>query len=215
MAFETVGDLRTQILSFLARTPDDEDTVVDQVNTFIALAEQRIGDDLRVREMQERVASPMDEATESLPAYFAEALSCSLQETTGGWRPLKFVAEDEYNSTWRYEGNPRVYTITGGQLRFGPYILYDEAVTDRPNVELTFFARPRPLTDANPTNEILKYYPSLYLYGSLVEAGMFISSDQAELYGQMFDKGVAAANERSSGAMYEAPSRSTPGVQVA
>ena len=215
-AFADVDALRTGILAWLARTPDDEDAVVGVVNQFISLAEQRIANELRVRQMQERVAVPMDEMEESLPAFFIEPIALNIEDTAGRWRPLKFISENELNRYWRYEGKPLNYTITGGQLRFGPFIKFDDDNTiARPNVELLFFAEPRPLGDETPTNDILEHFPSIYLYGSLIEAAGFILSDQVELYGNLFDKAVAAANETGVDAMYEGPSRATAAVQVA
>lgn len=218
-AFADVTALRTAILAWLARTPDDEDAVVGVVNQFIALAEQRIANELRVRQMQERVAVPMDEMEESLPAFFIEPIALNIEDTAGRWRPLKFISENELNRYWRYEGKPLNYTITGGQLRFGPFIVFDDDTTiERPNVELIFFAEPPPLGDGTgqaTTNDILEHYPSIYLYGSLIEAAGFILSDQVELYGNLFDKAVNAANETGVDAMYEGPSRATAAVQVA
>ena len=214
-AFADVSELRTGVLAWLARTPDDEDAVVDVVNQFIALAEQRIAQTLRVREMQERVLATLDEMEEAIPSRFIEPIACNIEDTTGRWRPLKFISENELNRYWRYEGVPVHYTITGGQLRFGPFIKFDEDVTAFPNVELLFFAAPKSLDETNPTNDILQHYPSLYLYGSLVEAAGFILSDDVERYGGFYEKALADANGTGVDAMYEGPSRATASVQVA
>ena len=200
MALTTYDELQAAILNWLARAPDDEDAVVSTVRDFITLAETRFNRELRVREMIERIAATVDEAQEGMPARFLEPISASLILVTGDVRPLKYVTMHELSRGSRnFEGDPVQYTIVGGQILFGPTITFDDdtPAEDRPKIEIVgYFSQPA-LSNDNQVNDILIYYPNVYLYASLLEASAFITSDQTGDWAGLYEEAVTKANETS------------------
>jgi hypothetical protein len=56
------------------------------------------------------------------------------------------------------------------------------------NFEILYYERIQPLDSSNQTNWFTIYAPQALLYGSLVEASMFLKNyDKAAAYGQQFD----------------------------
>ena len=200
MSLATYDDLQAAILNWLARSQDDEDSVTDTLKDFITLAETRFNRELRVREMIERVAAPIDEAQESMPARFLEPVSAAVILATGAVRPLKYVTAHELNRGARNaEGDPIQYTIIGGQILFGPKVTFDDTVPEdeRPQIEIVgYFSQPA-LSDTIPSNDILKFYPNVYLYASLLEASAFITSDQTGDWAGLYEQAITQANETS------------------
>ena len=200
MPLSSYDELQTAILNWLARSEDDEDAVTDTLKDFITLAEVRFNRELRVREMIERVAATIDEAQEGMPARFLEVVSASLILATDEIRPLKYVTAHELSrGAQNAEGDPVLYTIIGGQILFGPKVTFDDTVDeeDRPQIEIIgYFSQP-PLSDDNQSNDILKFYPNVYLYASLIEASAFITSDQTGDWAGMYEAAITQANETS------------------
>lgn len=212
MPLSTYDELQTSILTWLARAPDDEDAVTSVVTDFITLGEVRFNRELRVREMIERIAAPIDEIRESMPARFLAAISASIILPSGASYPLKYVSAHELNRGARnVEGDPLLYTITGGEILFGPKVTFDDdvAVEDRPQIEIVgYFSQPV-LSENNPENDILKHYPNIYLYASLIEAEAFIASDQLTTWVAAYDNAIASANQ-SQGDSTESMAREGP-----
>ncbi len=200
MALSTYDELKAAILDWLARTEDDEDSVVARVPDFITLAESRFNRELRVRELIERVEAPINEAQETMPARFLEPISASLIMPDGVVRPLKYVTAHELSRGARNaDGDPFLYSIVGGMILFGPKIEFDEdADPDTiPKMEMIGYFKQAALSDDNETNDILRFYPNVYLYASLLEASAFIVSDQTGGWADLYEDAVRKANETS------------------
>ena len=204
MPLSTYDELQSSILSWLARAPDDEDEVVERIKDFITLAEFRFNRELRVREMVERVEAPINEAQETMPARFLEPVSASLILPSGAVRPLKYVTAHELSRGARnVDGDPVLYSIVGGMILFGPKIEFDEdADPDNiPKMEMIGYFSQEPLSDDNETNDILRFYPNIYLYASMLEAGAFIVADQTGSWADLYADAVERANETSAFSM--------------
>ncbi len=206
MALSTYDDLQAAILNWLARAPDDEDAVVDTIKDFITLAEVRLNQELRVRQMVERVGATINEVTETVPARFLEPISASIIRPSGQIFPLKYVTAHELSRGVRsIEGEPCLYSIVGGQILFAPVIEFDDTVLDedQPKIEIIgYFSQPV-LSDANQENDILKFYPNIYLYGALLEASAFVTADQLTTWAAAYQEAVDKANVLGQNSQFE------------
>ncbi len=213
MALTTYDELQAAILNWLARAPDDEDAVVSTVQDFITLAEFRFNQELRVRQMVERVATAINEPQESMPARFLEPISASVILASGKVFPLKYVTMHELSRGLRnVEGDPQLYTIVGGQILFAPHIVFDDTVSDDdlPKIELVgYFSQPV-LSNDNQTNDILTYFPQIYLYGSLLEATAFVTADQITTWAAAYQEAVDKANVLGENSQFESPAQEPP-----
>jgi hypothetical protein len=213
MPLSTYDELQSAILNWLARAPDDEDAVVDTIKDFITLAEVRFNQELRVRQMVERVAAPINEVQESVPARFLEPISASIIMSTGNIYPLRYVTAHELSRGGRnVEGDPACYTIIGGQILFAPVIRFDDTISDddRPQMELVgYFSQPV-LSETNPDNDILKFYPQIYLYGALLEASAFVTADQLATWAGAYAEAVDKANTLGQNSQFESVAQEPP-----
>jgi len=213
MPLSTYDELQAAILNWLARAPDEEDAVVDTIRDFITLAEFRINRELRVREMMERVAAPVNEIQESVPARFLEPISASVILSSGQIFPMKYVTVHELSRGGRnIEGDPACYAIVGGQILFAPVIKFDPDVLDAdvPQIEIIgYFSQPA-LSNDNQENDILKFYPNLYLYASLLEATAFVTADQLTTWAAAYQEAVGKANEAGQAAIFESTAVEPP-----
>ncbi len=206
MPLGTYDELQAAILNWLARAPDDEDAVVDTIKDFITLSEHRFNLELRVRQMVERIAAPIDEPVEKMAARFLEPISASVILASGRIWPLKYVTAHELSRGGRnIEGDPACYTIVGGEILFAPMIPFDADAdeTTLPKIELIgYFSQP-PLAEDQPTNDILIYYPQIYLYGALLEATAFVTADQITTWAAAYQEAVDKANALGENSQFE------------
>ena len=155
------------------------------IQGFIDLAETRLREDLRVREMEVSADISIDSQEESLPTGFVGMRRFYLG--TDPVTPLVFSSPDAF---WRMflssqTSRPTHFTIEGNNFVFGPspdatytgkilyYALIALATTD-----------PSALLTANP---------NLYLYASMIEAGVYLGNDKIAMkYGLLYREALVA-----------------------
>lgn len=168
MALSTYSDLKTSIGNWLNRSD-----LTSYLDDFIDIAEERMMQDLRVREMEDRQEATMSTSSRYLavPTGFIEMRRLHISSTTPIHRLFMVSPEqtgDFYDSA---SGKPNYYAVVGSEIEFNR--VPDSAYT----VEMAFYKTLTALSDANTTNDILTNYPGVYLYGSLVAASEFLMLD--------------------------------------
>jgi hypothetical protein len=163
MALDTYAALKTSILGWLARPGDPlvEPAVPDMIRLFEVEASRRLK-----LAGGENIAA-LDAAGTGwviLPANCMQVRTVSI-----GGAPLLFVPPEQLPGE---AGIPSCYTIIGRTLFLGP------APNGAALVDLVFQSGVPPLSDASPTNWLLDSAPDAYLFGSLVEAEVYIGEDQ-------------------------------------
>lgn len=182
MSLDTYGNLQTAVLRHIARPGDSY--LQAALPDMVALCEGRInygsgkpGDSLyteplRTTDMETRVTATLADEYEDLPGDWLEMRALKLlttpQVTLDPRSPVQF--EQDYPGGLA-AGMPRVYTITGGQLRLGPPPAGGHAA------EMTYYARVPALGPAQPTNWLLTKAPAVYLYGTLLELAGMLKAD--------------------------------------
>ncbi|WP_207483141.1 phage adaptor protein [Arenibaculum pallidiluteum] len=181
MAITTYAELKAAVADWLQR-----DDLADVVPSFVALAEAQLFRTARIRQMLVRATAVLDEEYESLPDDFLEAVSLKL--ATSPPLLLMGIALDamERRKEDGAVGMPEVYAVVGASITVHP------APAAPQPVELIYYARPAPLSDAAPVNALLRECPDLYLYGSLLQAAPYLLDDARlaiweALYGQRLD----------------------------
>jgi hypothetical protein len=181
-------------------TPDDD---------FVTLAEARIAygagppypsPALRVRAMEQSTDLGISSQTTALPTSFLGARRLYID--TDPVQALDFLAPNDF---WRKymsttTGEPKAFTLEGDNIVVGP--TPDATYTGK----LTYWKKFDALSASTTTNWLLTNYPSIYLYGTLLEAAIYIQdAEKAQQYGSLFIaaiNGLCYANEtdRFSGA---------------
>lgn len=201
--------LKAAVADYLGR-----DDLAERIPTFIALAEQRMNRELRLRLMERRAE------TQVMPGQSAVPLPWRRQE--GNWdvfmemRDLVFVPDGGRAVNLRYAppdtyaldrtaGLPRQYTIVGRDLFLLP------APDGGGWLHLTYYAEIEPLGPKQPDNPVLLMFPDLYLYGALVESGPFTrGSAPLELWTQYYAAARQKADANEQRARFTANVAMTP-----
>ena len=192
MALDTYANLKTEIENYLNRSD-----LTSYLDTFIDLAEARHARDLRVREMESvdtSITTVAGTQSYDLPTGYLE-----MRYVTWQSNPYTFLAYMTPPDFFRVynagegSGSPSYYTIVGSKIYLGKQ-------PDAANVlELGFFKRPTALSSSNTTNDILTYFPDLYLYASLAESEPFLMNDERlPVWAGLYKEGVNSANNSAS-----------------
>lgn len=194
MAISTYAELQTAITTWAMRTGDAGFTAA--VPDFITLCERLINGQLRVREMEATATLTLaSDGTATLPADFIAPRDV----VALGYSPprlLQAISPDYAVREHPFDGDePQHFTVTGTTIDTHPKGTGD--------VRLRYFQRVPALSDASPTNWLLTKAPDVYLYGSLIQAAPFMMDDQRiQVWGTLFDKGMAALASEDHQAKY-------------
>lgn len=177
MAITTYAELQTAVASWLHRD-------VDQIVDFITMAEKRINSllDSRVGEVDTSLTATISSRYIALPAGYMRNLGLWL--TTYDPRIEMRYELPENMRVYELSGQPTCYTIDGSNI----------ALDCPANSEYTYTMRYKKGCDiaSTSTNDILTNYPSLYLYGSLVESCLMTREDPT-LFEQRFQGALEEA----------------------
>ncbi len=159
-----------ELVAAVAAWPDlqGEPDLQAMIPTLIVLAEAAINNDasLRLREALTEI-SGADTTVTALPP---DCLQVERVVDSEGV-PLEFASTDNLAAPARGCSSGRVrYTIDGNRLRFEPQV---GAYT------LRYYQRPQALADAG-THWLIQKEPSLYLYGTLIQAAIFSKESDRE-----------------------------------
>ncbi len=160
--------LKASIASFLHRS--DLTAIIPE---FIADAETRIYNDLRVRAMEAALSSAITAGSVALPTGYLEVLHLYIDDSAAQKLTRK-DAEWIYTNypTRRGSDKPVFFAREGDNLIFGPYPGSAYTVKGRYYKKLTA------LSDSNTTNWFITDAPDLLRYGALCEAAPYMGADQ-------------------------------------
>jgi hypothetical protein len=193
VAIANYGELKTAIASSAHRT--DLTSVMD---TFQSMAAARINRDLRVMEMQERATDTLSSAFHPVPNDMVHMLNLHIEANGNRYR-LNYLTPDqldyEYGSA--ASGMPAAYTLFNSQIEFRP-----APDTSYP-IEMFYVERVADLVNDTDTNDVLLYYPDIYLYASLLEVAVYTEDDElAQKWALLYDREVKRANDAARKARY-------------
>lgn len=189
MALTTYDELKASIADFLNR--DDLTSVIPD---FITMAEADINRTVRHWRMEKRVTAELDTRYSAIPADFLEAIRFEI--VSGDMRPIELISQGEMQER-RYRnlntsGKPAYYAITAGEVEVYPT---PDGTYD---VELYYYARTPALSEADPTNWLLTYFPDAYLYSALVHSAPYLQEDaRIQVWASLQQNAINAINAES------------------
>lgn len=194
MAITTYSELQTAVASWLHRTD-----LTSQVVDFIALAEDELNSQLRLRmmEVDETLTLTAGQNTVALPSRYLEPIFLELVFAGGRDNErLVFQSPDQMavfdNATVAQE--PEYWTINGSNIEF-------PEPADQ-NYTLRFRMLKRLDIAADTTNNLLSNWRGLYLYGACLQAAPYIVNDARIptwklMYDNLFKKVQAKEGRRN------------------
>lgn len=188
MALSNYNDLKASIADFLNR--DDLTSVIPD---FISLAEAQLNREIRHWRMEDRVIATIDSQYTALPNNFLEAVR--MVKTSGNFQILELVGALEISKLRQGNsdnaGVPKVYTILDQAFEVFPKPDGDTVL------ELTYYEEIPDLA-ANSTNWLMTYYPSAYLYGSLLHSAPYLSEgNRIQEWSALYQKAINDINAES------------------
>lgn len=185
MSLANYTDLKTAIASWSHRSD-----LTSNLDDFIALAEERMAGDLRVRELEDSATGTLSGVTLALPADFAQLRRLTINTTTP-YTP-EMIAPDGIILKHDSTGLPGYYALVGSNIEFNR--IPDSAYS----YTLDYWKKVPALTSVATTNDVLTNYPSVYLFACLIESAWFTKNDaDMQRYMAKYRDAVALANGRS------------------
>ena len=147
------------------------------IPVFIADAEERIYNDIRIQAMEASYSQAIASGVVAIPAGFLE---WKFLYVDSAHKLTRKSAEWIYTNypTRAAEGTPVFFAREGGSLIFGPY------PTDGLTVKGLYYKRLPALSDSNTTNWLIENAPDLLRYAALTEAAVHTRDADAH---QLFD----------------------------
>ena len=178
----TYSELKTNIASFLNRSD-----LTDQLDLFIDQAEAEINRRVRTKDMVKRANAVLEQQYLTLPSDWQEAINVEI--TSNDFSPVfqqSIESLDVYRkSVDNSSGQPIYFAIVDDTLEFAP------TPDQNYDIQLTYYAKPTPLSDSNTSNFISNDHPDVYLYGALKHASIFLmEDDRVNLFNDLFEKAL-------------------------
>lgn len=171
MSITTHTQLKAAIADWLNR----DDIADARLSDFISFAENRIFHELRIPTMERVVLLDTDSDGKAfIPADFLEAKDVFFNDA-----PLDRISLTNLMAHGTASGKPQAFAREGGYLAFWPNP--GDTTTTGDELRMIYFAEPDRLSATNADNSVFLLAPDLYLYGSLVAAGIYITVPQEKL----------------------------------
>jgi hypothetical protein len=204
MAITNYGELKSAIGDFLNRSD-----LTSVIPTFIDFAEAEFNRNLRVRQMVTRAEAVIDTRFSAVPADFIEAKDLVIV-TGNPVTPLQFVTQQEMaqlrSTSITSAGKPLYFSVVGGQFEMCP------TPDGEYSLEMSYFGQIDALVDDSDTNWLLREYPDIYLYTSLMHSAPYLKDDERiTVWAQLASKAKEELLARDTSASFNG---STPVIRV-
>ena len=184
----TYDNLTSNVLQYLER---DDQAVVNQIPTFIMLAEFEIAEMMKSLGQQQVVQSTMQVNNAVIPKPARWRKTVSMNITVNGVLQAVNLRKYEYLRNYAPDS-----TVTGVPLYYADYDYDNWIVAPTPDdsydFEVLYYERLVPLSSTTQTNWITQNAPNAMLYGTLLQAMPFLKNDQRVIFQQKYTESVQA-----------------------
>jgi len=181
------SDLRSAVVSILQRAD-----LTANVPDMIQLAESQINQRLDSRFLEKigTIATSTNTETVTAPSDLLSVKNVKITSVSP-YDDVEVTTPDSYRkrSEDRNPGQPVLSTVIGSLFYFWP--VPDRAYT----VSIVYQGRITALSDSNTTNDILTFFPDVYLYGALANAAPYISDARIPTWRDLFMSSLDGANK--------------------
>lgn len=182
MALDSYEGLKTSIESFVDRE------LVDSIDDFIDLAEERHRSDIRLRDQLARCTFTVNSRYADLPSNFLSARTMRLM--TDPITPLAHVEQERMDRIrTESEGRPTSYALA-------ERIEFDTEPDQNYQGEILYYKKVQPLGADNPSNVILEASGAVYLWGALAATSLWLMHDErTQLWESQYQAAVDRLNQ--------------------
>lgn len=178
----TYDNLVSTVKQYLERS---DASVVERIPTFITLAEFEIAQQIKTLGQIQVVTANMQIGNPILqkPARWRKTVSMTMID--GSTKSPVFLRKFEYLNAYNNEGS------TGLPIYYGDYDYDHWLVAPIPDkayqFEVLYYERLQPLSSDNQTNWITNNAPNAMLFGTLLQAVIYLKDDQRQIFQQKYD----------------------------
>lgn len=183
----TYNSLILDVQQYLER---QDSAVTNQIPEFIMLAEFEIAQQIKTLGQIQVVESVMTATNPVIPkpARWRKTVSMNLTTSAGQIQPI-FLRKYEYLRTYSPSS-----TTTGTPLYYADYNYDNWIVAPTPDSNYTFealyYERIAPLSNDNQTNWLTQNAPNAMLFGTLLQAILFVKNDQRQIFQQKYSEAM-------------------------
>jgi hypothetical protein len=185
-AVMTYDSLTTDITQYLER---NDAAVVNQIPSFIMLAEFEIAEQIKTLGQQQVVESTMTIGEPVIPKPARWRKTVSMNVTVSG--QIQPILLRKYEYLRQYAPSS---TTTSTPLYYSDYNYDNWLVAPTPDqaysFEVLYYERLAPLSSSNQTNWITQNAPNAMLYGTLLQAMPFLKNDQRQIFQQKYTEAM-------------------------
>ncbi len=185
-AVMTYDSLTTDITQYLER---NDAAVVNQIPSFIMLAEFEIAEQIKTLGQQQVVESTMTIGEPVIPKPARWRKTVSMNVTVSG--QIQPILLRKYEYLRQYAPSS---TTTSTPLYYSDYNYDNWLVAPTPDQAYSFeglyYERLAPLSSSNQTNWITQNAPNAMLYGTLLQAMPFLKNDQRQIFQQKYTEAM-------------------------
>lgn len=185
----TYNSLTTMVLSYLER---NDPATIAAIPTFITLAEFEIAQEIKTLGQLQVVTAAMTPGSPTVqkPARWRKTVSMTLTNASGQTQPV-LVRKLEYLQNYWPNASQ---TSTPAYYADSDYEHWYLAPTPDQayNFEVLFYERIAPLSSTNQTNWLTQYAPNAMLYGTLLQAMLFLKNDNRAVFQQKYTEAITA-----------------------
>jgi hypothetical protein len=185
-AVMTYDSLTTDITQYLERS---DAAVVNQIPSFIMLAEFEIAEQIKTLGQQQVVESTMTIGEPVIPKPARWRKTVSMNITVSG--QIQPILLRKYEYLRQYAPSS---TTTSTPLYYSDYNYDNWLVAPTPDqaysFEVLYYERLAPLSSSNQTNWITQNAPNAMLYGTLLQAMPFLKNDQRQIFQQKYTEAM-------------------------
>jgi len=184
----TYSSLTDTVLQYLERS---DQATINQIPTFITLCEYEVAQQIKTLG-QLQVAEGQILGGNNLlqkPARWRKTVSFNV--TVNGVKQPVFLRKYEYLLEYAPDATVTGYPQFYADYNYDWWILApmpDKAY----NFEVLYYERIAPLSSTNQTNWLTQNAPNVMLFGTLLQAQMFLKDDQRQIFQQKYDQAIQA-----------------------
>lgn len=178
----TYDSLVSTVQQYLER---NDAAVTDQIPVFISLAEFAIAQQIKTLGQVEVATGVMQINNPVIPKPARWRKTVSMSVTVNNEKQPVFLRKYEYLTNYNAESAP------GQPLYYGDYDYDNWYVSPVPDkaypFEVLVYQRLQPLSSTNQTNWLTNNAPNAILFGTLLEAVVYLKDDQRVIFQQKYD----------------------------
>lgn len=185
-AIPKYSDLCTKVADWMHRTD-----LLSLMPTFVAMAEENMSADIQSRSMDAKTTLTTVPSVSTLPLPGDMVEMRRLQVVDSYNTVLKYVSPDQIGVDYdrNLQARPVEFTVIGGNIELAP--IPDSAYS----IELTYKQRVPALSSTNPSNWVLANWPSIYLFGTMIQACNYAMDFERQAVAQkMYEEAINNVN---------------------